>query len=67
MPLGYGRSYTVITTGRGADDVTRAPVSTFTTLVPGNQTALRLTTTGKSHDPSTAAPAESGLSWSLLR
>ena len=30
----------------GADDTTRALVSTFTTLVPGNQTAVRLTTTG---------------------
>ncbi|MCB0939427.1 MAG: L,D-transpeptidase family protein [Mycobacterium sp.] len=49
VPLGYGRSYTVTATGRGADDVTRALVSTFTTLVPGNQTAVRLTTTGN-HD-----------------
>lgn len=49
VPLGYGRSYTVTATGRGADDVTRALVSTFSTLVPGNQTAVRLTTTGN-HD-----------------
>ena len=49
VPLGYGRSYTVTATGRGADNVTRALVSTFTTLVPGNQTAVRLTTTGN-HD-----------------
>jgi lipoprotein-anchoring transpeptidase ErfK/SrfK len=46
VPLGYGRTYTVTATGRGADDVTRALVSTFSTLVPGNQTAVRLTTTG---------------------
>jgi hypothetical protein len=45
-PLGYGRSYTVTATGRGADDVTRALVSTFSNLVPGNQAAVRLTTTG---------------------
>lgn len=46
MPLGYGRTYTVTATGLGADDVTRALVSSFTTLVPGNQAAVRLTTTG---------------------
>ena len=46
VPLGYGRTYTVTATGRGTDETTRALVSTFTTLVPGNQTALRLTTTG---------------------
>ncbi|HOB49700.1 MAG TPA: Ig-like domain-containing protein [Mycobacterium sp.] len=46
VPLGYGRTYTVTAIGRGADHVTRALVSSFTTLVPGNQTAVRLTTTG---------------------
>lgn len=46
VPLGYGRTYTVTAIGRGADNVTRALVSSFTTLVPGNQTAVRLTTTG---------------------
>ncbi|MCW1958164.1 MAG: Ig-like domain-containing protein, partial [Mycobacterium sp.] len=46
VPLGYGRTYTVTATGLGADDVTRALVSSFTTLVPGNQAAVRLTTTG---------------------
>lgn len=45
VPLGYGRSYTVTATAIGADGVTRALVSTFSTLVPGNQTAVRLTTT----------------------
>ena len=49
VPLGYGRSYTVTATGRGADETTRALVSKFTTLVPGNQGAVRLTTTGN-HD-----------------
>ena len=47
--LGYGRTYTVSATGLGTDQVTRALVSTFSTLVPGNQTAVRLTTTGN-HD-----------------
>ncbi len=46
VPLGYGRTYTVTATARGADDMTRALVSSFSTLVPGNQTAVRLTTTG---------------------
>ena len=46
VPLGYGRTYTVTATARGADQTTRALVSSFTTLVPGNQTAVRLTTTG---------------------
>ncbi|EHB55260.1 ErfK/YbiS/YcfS/YnhG family protein [Mycolicibacterium rhodesiae JS60] len=46
VPLGYGRTYTVTATGRGTDAVNRAMTSTFTTLVPGNQAAVRLTTTG---------------------
>lgn len=46
VPLGYGRTYTVTATGRGEDQTTRALVSSFTTLVPGNQAAVRLTTTG---------------------
>lgn len=46
VPLGYGRTYTVTALGQGTDNVTRALVSTFSTVVPGNQTAVRLTTTG---------------------
>jgi lipoprotein-anchoring transpeptidase ErfK/SrfK len=46
VPLGYGRNYTVSAIARGGDGVTRALVSAFSTLVPGNQTAVRLTTTG---------------------
>ncbi len=46
VPLGYGRTYTVTATGRGQDETTRALVSSFTTLIPGNQAAVRLTTTG---------------------
>lgn len=45
VPLGYGRTYTITAAGRGADNVTRTLVSSFSTVVPGNQTALRLTTT----------------------
>ncbi len=49
VPLGYGRTYTVTAIAIGPDGTTRALVSTFSTLVPGNQTSVRLTTTGD-HD-----------------
>ena len=58
VPLGYGRTYTVSATGLGTDQVTRALVSTFSTLVPGNQTAVRLTTTGN-HDLVEGGPTAS--------
>ena len=62
MPLGYGRTYTVTATARGADQTTRALVSSFTTLVPGNQTAVRLTTTGN-RDLMPGGTYGSGRSW----
>ncbi|AQT79360.1 hypothetical protein B1R94_08915 [Mycolicibacterium litorale] len=46
VPLGYGRTYTVTAAGRGTDAVDRTVTSTFSTLVPGNQAAVRMTTTG---------------------
>ncbi|SCX29771.1 L,D-transpeptidase [Mycolicibacterium fluoranthenivorans] len=53
VPLGYGRSYTVTATGVGANGMARREVSTFSTLVPGNQTRVSLRTTG-------AAPLREG-------
>lgn len=44
-PLGYGRTYTITAVGRGTDSTNRVSTSTFSTLEPGNQTAIRLTTT----------------------
>jgi lipoprotein-anchoring transpeptidase ErfK/SrfK len=46
VPLGFGRTYKVTATGRGTDGVSRALESSFTTVVPGNQAAVQLTTTG---------------------
>lgn len=45
VPLGYGRTYTITATVTGADGSRLQRVSTFSTLVPGNQTRVRLTTT----------------------
>ncbi|OFJ51181.1 hypothetical protein BEL07_24260 [Mycolicibacterium grossiae] len=45
VALGYGRTYTLTATARGTDDSPRTVTSTFTTVVPSNQTAVRLTTT----------------------
>lgn len=45
VPLGYGRTYTVALTGVGTDGIARTQVSTFSTLTPGNQTKVYLTTT----------------------
>lgn len=44
-PLGYGRSYTVSATSRGADTATATQVSRFTTVVPDDQTAVTLGST----------------------
>ena len=46
VPLGFGRTYSVTATGRGTDGMSRGLESSFTTLVPGTQAAVRLTTTG---------------------
>ncbi|ORB62800.1 hypothetical protein BST47_22715 [Mycolicibacterium tusciae] len=44
VPLGYGRTYTVTATAVGAHGTSIQQVSTFTTLTPGNQTKVSLTT-----------------------
>ncbi|WP_041781829.1 L,D-transpeptidase [Mycolicibacterium chubuense] len=44
-PLGYGRTYTITVSSRGATGVPATQTSTFTTLTPSNQTAVSLTTT----------------------
>lgn len=46
VPLGYGRSYTVTATALGDDGNTRQTTSSFSTLTPGNQTNVTLSTTG---------------------
>jgi lipoprotein-anchoring transpeptidase ErfK/SrfK len=45
VPLGYGRTYTITATATAPDGARLQRVSTFSTLVPGNQTRVRLTTT----------------------
>ncbi|KQH75125.1 hypothetical protein AO501_07385 [Mycobacterium gordonae] len=45
VPLGYGRTYTLKTSGRGTDSTTTTWTSSFSTVVPSGQTAVRLTTT----------------------
>jgi lipoprotein-anchoring transpeptidase ErfK/SrfK len=44
-PLGYGRTYTVTATGRGADTTTLTKVSQFSTAVPDQQASVSLLTT----------------------
>lgn len=44
-PLGYGRTYTLSASARGSDTTTTSLTSSFSTLKPSNQTAVRLTTT----------------------
>lgn len=44
-PLGYGRTYTVTATSRGADATTATQVSQFSTAVPDHQTVVTLGTT----------------------
>ncbi|WP_036348941.1 L,D-transpeptidase [Mycolicibacterium aromaticivorans] len=46
VPLGYGRSYTLTITAAGTDGTPARRVSTFSTLIPSNQTKVYLTTTG---------------------
>lgn len=41
-PLGYGRSYTLSATGRGADASTVTTVSEFSTVAPQSQVGVRL-------------------------
>lgn len=41
-PLGYGRTYTLSATSRGADAATATQVSQFSTVVPGHQTEVTL-------------------------
>ncbi|MBV9515848.1 MAG: L,D-transpeptidase family protein [Mycobacteriaceae bacterium] len=43
--LGYGRTYTITATSRGAGGVTTTEVSRFSTLTPGNQVKVYLNTT----------------------
>ncbi|SKK92177.1 ErfK/YbiS/YcfS/YnhG family protein [Mycobacteroides abscessus subsp. massiliense] len=45
VPLGYGRTYTITATATAPDGTRLQRVSTFSTVVPGNQTRVRLTTT----------------------
>jgi len=45
VPLGYGRNYTIKVSAMGTNGVPGSRVSTFSTLTPGNQTELSLTTT----------------------
>lgn len=45
-PLGYGKTYTVTVTSRGATGTTATQMSRFTTVQPRNQTKVYLLTTG---------------------
>jgi lipoprotein-anchoring transpeptidase ErfK/SrfK len=47
VPLGYGRTYTLTLTSRGPNGVASTEVSTFSTLLPSNQTKVLLTTTSE--------------------
>jgi lipoprotein-anchoring transpeptidase ErfK/SrfK len=47
VPLGYGRTYTLTATGRGADGAAATQVSSFSTLRPSNQTKITFTTTSE--------------------
>ncbi|WP_264002361.1 L,D-transpeptidase [Mycolicibacterium sediminis] len=44
-PLGYGRDYTLAVTGRGTNAAVRSQTSTFSTVVPDEQTRVTLNTT----------------------
>ncbi|OMC09434.1 MULTISPECIES: Ig-like domain-containing protein [unclassified Mycobacterium] len=46
-PLGYGRTYTLTLTSVGPNGVAGTQVSTFSTLLPPNQTKVSLTTTSE--------------------
>jgi lipoprotein-anchoring transpeptidase ErfK/SrfK len=45
IPLGYGRTYTLTATARGTDSTITTQVARFSTLTPGNETKVYLTTT----------------------
>jgi lipoprotein-anchoring transpeptidase ErfK/SrfK len=45
VPLGYGRTYTLTVSSRGSRGTPSTQVSTFSTLMPPNQTKVSLTTT----------------------
>ena len=45
VPLGYGRTYTLIVASRGSGGMPATNVSTFSTLTPSNQTQVSFTTT----------------------
>jgi lipoprotein-anchoring transpeptidase ErfK/SrfK len=45
VPLGYGRTYTLIVASRGSGGMPATNVSTFSTLTPSNQTLVSFTTT----------------------
>jgi lipoprotein-anchoring transpeptidase ErfK/SrfK len=45
VPLGYGRTYTLTIRSRGLTGMPAAQTSTFSTLTPGDQAAVELTTT----------------------
>ncbi len=47
VPLGYGRTYTLTVTGRGANGVVSKQVSSFSTVQPSNQTKVSFTTTAE--------------------
>jgi lipoprotein-anchoring transpeptidase ErfK/SrfK len=47
VPLGYGRTYSLTLTSRGPNGVASTEVSTFSTLLPSNQTKVSLTTTSE--------------------
>lgn len=47
VPLGYGRTYTLTVTSRGANGVAATQVSSFSTLRPPNQTEVSFTTTSQ--------------------
>ncbi|KUH85480.1 MULTISPECIES: Ig-like domain-containing protein [unclassified Mycobacterium] len=44
-PLGYGRTYTLLTSSRGPTGIPDTHTSTFTTLTPAQQTAVTFTAT----------------------
>ncbi|BBX43545.1 hypothetical protein X011_06820 [Mycobacterium tuberculosis variant microti OV254] len=47
VPLGYGHTYTMNASGRGADGGVLNQVSSFSTLQPSNQTKVSFTTTSQ--------------------
>jgi lipoprotein-anchoring transpeptidase ErfK/SrfK len=47
VPLGYGRTYTLTVTSRGANGVASNQVSSFSTLQPSNQAKVSFTTTSE--------------------